>query len=81
VSYYTFLPLSAKLMPLSNTQYSKPKVFGPSSTLSYINIASNYKWKIGQIFVAFSEYLNFKKMVDASIYFSNFLDIIPFCIS
>ena len=24
-------------------------------------LTSNYKWKIGQIFEAFSEYLNFKK--------------------
>ena len=25
-------------------------------------VASNHKWKMGQIFVAFSEYLNFKKL-------------------
>ena len=37
----------------------------------YYLVASNYKWKIGQIFVAFSEYLNFNQ--PCQYFMSNFL--------
>ena len=30
-------------------------------------VASNYKWKMSQIFVAFSEYLNFNTAVNQSL--------------
>ena len=30
--------------------------------ISHYLVASNYKWKMGQIFVAFSEYLNFSRL-------------------
>ena len=32
-------------------------------------VASNYKWKMGQIFVAFSEYLNFRRNTTIYLYF------------
>ena len=37
------------------------QIFGPSSTFWRYLVASNYKWKMGQIFVALSEYPNFKR--------------------
>ena len=37
----------------------RPQKCGPSSTFLHYLVESNYVWKMGQIFVAFSEYLNF----------------------
>ena len=57
------------------------KNFAPSSTLflTLLSIASNHNWKMGQIFVAFSKYLNFTFVQIPGLWLTNYF-YSPFCL-
>ena len=60
--YEVYEKVKIQNIHISSEVLRRPEEFGPSSTynLTLLKVLSNEKWKMGQIFVAFSEYPNFK---------------------